>query len=132
MYKELKNNYLYILNLISCFIIIAIGIKVFVAPHIATLIWKEDYKKMVFVCDNVMRDHLVAKNKVIVEANEENIEQLKSSEIGLISCHKYDKLRKKMQTWGVTEAKLGLIGLEAIEENADNVRKFVEIHEFNY
>ena len=34
-----------------------------------------------------------------------NIEQLKSSEIGLISCHKYDKLRK-MQTWGVTEAKL--------------------------
>ena len=69
---------------------------------------------------------------MIVEANEENIEQLKSSEIGLISCHKYDKLRKKMQTWGVTEAKLGLIGLEAIEENADNVRKFVEIHEFNY
>ena len=37
-----------------------------------------------------------------------------------------------MQTWGVTEAKLGLIGLEAIEENVDNVRKFVEIHEFNY
>ena len=33
---------------------------------------------MVFVCDNVMRDHLVAKNKVIVETNEENIEQLKS------------------------------------------------------
>ena len=69
--------------------------KSFCRPHIATLIWKEDYKKMVFVCDNVMRDHLVAKNKVIVETNEENIEQLKSSEIGLISCHKYDKLRKK-------------------------------------
>ena len=35
-----------------------------------------------------------------------------------------------MQTW--VSNKLGLIGLEAIEENADNVRKFVEIHEFNY
>jgi hypothetical protein len=46
--------------------------------------------------------------------------------------HDYDKLRKKLILWGVTEDKLAILGLSSIEENASNVRKFVEIHEFRY
>ena len=120
------------INIISCLCIIIITFKIIVMPKIAVLIWKEDYKEMVFLCDNVMRDHLIAKNKVIVDANKKSVEQLKAAELGLISCHEYDKLRKKLILWGVTEDRLALLGLSSIEENAKNIRRFVEIHEFRY
>lgn len=120
------------LNIFSCLCIITIAIKILVLPSIALILWEDEYKEMVFICDNVMRDHLVAKNRVIVKPDKQNIQQLKASELGLISCHKYDKLRKKLQIWGINEERLALIGLDSIEENAKNVRRFVEIHEFNY
>jgi len=120
------------LNILSCLCIIGLTSKILIAPIIALSLWEEEYKEMVFICDNVMRDHLVAKNRVIVKVNDENIKQLKASELGLISCHDYDKLRKKLQIWGINEDRLALIGLASIEENAKNVRRFVEIHEFNY
>ena len=54
------------------------------------------------------------------------------AEIGLTTCHDYDKLRKKMIGWGVKENELASLGLEAIEKRATDVRKFVEIHEIRY
>ena len=86
----------------------------------------DDYKKLVFQCDNVMRDHLIAKNRVIYEKSESSIDKLHSAEVGLLTCHDYDKLRKKLQMWGVTEAELSMIGLESIEEKAEDVRRFVD------
>ena len=125
-------KFLIFLNIISCLCIIIIAVKILVMPKLAILIWKEDYKEMVFLCDNVMRDHLIAKNKVIVDVTKNSIEQLKAAELGLISCHDYDKLRKKLILWGVKEDRLALLGLSSIEENAKHIRKFVEIHEFRY
>jgi hypothetical protein len=52
--------------------------------------------------------------------------------MSLVSCHNYDKLRKKMKIWGVTDSELSYIGLEAIEKNTKDLMKYVEIHEIKY
>ena len=37
-----------------------------------------------------------------------------------------------MKSWGVSDQDLSKIGLEAIEENSKDLRKYVETHEFKY
>ena len=74
----------------------------------------------------------VPEQLVLAAPTEETIRNLEAAEIGLITCHDYDKLRKKMIGWGVTENELATLGLEAIEKRATDVRTFVEIHEIRY
>ena len=85
-----------------------------------------------FKCDNVMRDHMIAKNRVIKEKTMESIKLLENANIGLITCNEYDLLRKKMLINGLSEDDLALLGLEAIEENNSELIKFAETHEFKY
>ena len=120
---------LYILASIAC---ISLALKYIVVPYAATNFYKEKYKELVFACDNVMRDHLIAKNRVVNEKSEKSIKQLKAAELGLLTCDDYDKLRKKMIVLGVSEGRLSMYGLEAIEEKAEDVRTFVRTHEFKY
>ena len=49
-----------------------------------------------------------------------------------MSCHDYDRLRKKLKIWGVSDNELSYMGLEAIEKNAKDIMKYVEIHEVKY
>ena len=101
-------------------------------PILVVPIYSNEYKYLMFQCDNVMRDHLIAKNRVFYDKSENSINLLKLSEVGLISCHKYDVLRKKMKSWGITDYQLSSIGLEAIEENSKDIIKYVDTHEFKY
>ena len=101
-------------------------------PMFAETLFKKDYQTLMFKCDNVMRDHLIAKNRVMFEKSDKSLLSLKAAEIGLISCHDYDRLRKKLQMWGVTDSELSYMGLEAIEKNAKDIKKYVEIHEVKY
>ena len=61
---------------------------------------------LVFECDHSMREHMIAKNQFLVEPNDQNERILESSEVGLISCHDYDSLRKKMLVYGLSEDQL--------------------------
>ena len=101
-------------------------------PVMAKSLHSEQYKTLMFQCDNVMRDHMIAKNRVKFEKSESSIKELKAAEMGLLSCHDYDKLRKVMISWGLTPNDLSIIGLEAIEENTDDLMMYVNIHEFKY
>lgn len=121
-----------IVNIVAVLLVVAYGIAEFVVPTAATTLWKEDYKSLMFQCDQVMREHFIAKQLVLADPSEKAIRNLDASEVGLLSCHEYDKLRKTLLTYGVPEAQLSLIGLEAIEEKANEIRRFVEIHEIRY
>jgi len=125
-------KFLIIVNLIATLSCIGLGVKFLLMPMLAESVFKEEYKVLMFKCDNVMRDHLIAKNRVIYEKSEMALRQLKSAEMALISCHDYDKLRKRMKIWGVTDNELALMGLEAIEKNTKDLMKYVEIHEIKY
>ena len=127
----IKKFHLYI-NYISAICCIAIAVKFILMPILVVPFYSNEYKYLMFQCDNVMRDHLIAKNRVFYDKSENSINLLKLSEVGLISCHKYDVLRKKMKSWGITDYQLSSIGLEAIEENSKDIIKYVDTHEFKY
>ena len=84
------------LNIFCSIIIIFLGLKIFLAPILGKIIWGEEYKKLAFGCDNVMREHLITKNELKLKVNKKNVQNLRSAELGLISCHDYDILRKKL------------------------------------
>ncbi len=119
-------------NLLAALVVIVWGADRYIAPMIAVAVYADEYKEMMFQCDHVMREHFIAKQLVLAAPTEETIRNLEAAEIGLTTCHDYDKLRKKMIGWGVKENELASLGLEAIEKRATDVRKFVEIHEIRY
>ena len=85
-----------------------------------------------FKCDQVMREHYIAKRAVELSPTADAVRNLEATELGLLDCHEYDKLRKQMLVWGLDEAQLAAIGLEALEEKQYELRRFVEIHEIRY
>ncbi|MDE0307367.1 MAG: TIGR03982 family His-Xaa-Ser system protein [Albidovulum sp.] len=119
-------------NVLAILIVIAFGTERYLAPVIAVRLYAETYKELMYQCDHVMREHFIAKQMVLASTTEQSIRNLEAAEIGLTACHKYDKLRKKLILWGLSENRLASIGLEALEERATDVRKFVEIHEIRY
>jgi hypothetical protein len=123
---------LVILNVTAALSVIAVTAKLVVVPMIAKHVYGERYKNLMFQCDEVMRTHFVAKNNALRAPSEQSIGELRAAEVSLLSCHDYDKLRKRLQTLGVTDAELSGLGIEAIEEKAKGVRIFVETHEVRY
>ena len=121
-----------VMNFIAAFVVIIWAIEHYAIPKFVLATNADRYKDLMFKCDHVMREHFIAKQMVHAAPNEETIRNLESSEIGLISCHDYDKLRKSLMSWGVSENQIAAVGLNAIEEKASDIRKFVEIHEIRY
>ena len=92
----------------------------------------ERYKTLMFSCDHAMRDHYIAKKSVELNPTDLSIKNLEATELGLMSCHDYDKIRKKMEALNVSENKLSRLGLEALEEREYDLQRFVKTHEFRY
>lgn len=120
------------LNILASASCIVLAYSLIVHPYLTMRLYKEQYQESMFKCDQAMREHLIAKNRVINDPSASSIEKLKSSEIGLIDCHDYDKLRKQLLVTGISESQLSLIGLETIELRNKDVREFVRTHEFRY
>jgi hypothetical protein len=120
------------INVLAASCVIAITVKYVVAPKWAMETYAETYKEYLFQCDNVMRSHLITKHQVMANVTEQSVRALEAAELGLVSCHEYDKLRKRLLILGVTEHELAYLGLQKIEENEDAVREFVDTHEFRY
>jgi hypothetical protein len=132
MKPKLGTKILVAINIIAALGMVGIAGKQFLLPMAGKYLYKERYKELVFACDDVMRGHFIAKNKVMTSPSEESIQALRAAEVSLLTCHDYDKLRKKLQRFGLSEAELASLGLEAIEEKAKDVRHFVETHEIRY
>lgn len=119
-------------NLLGLFIIGTFLASDILKKPLAKILWAEEYKELMYNCDHSMRDHLIAKRAVEIEPNDSTIKNLQSSEVSLIVCHDYDKLRKKLKDWDFNDNDLQILGLEALEEKAYDLEKFVEIHEIRY
>jgi hypothetical protein len=132
MHKLASKHILLVLNILALFVIFGYAIKQVALPFAAIHFYKDRYKELVFKCDNVMRDHFIAKSRVLIDTSDQAIRNLKAAEVGLLACHEYDVLRKKLVEMGVTENQLSMLGLEAIEEKEKDVRSFVQTHEIRY
>lgn len=126
------NKLLTVLNIVALVIIFGYASKDLAIPFVAEARYGDRYKELMFQCDNVMRDHFIAKNNVLSAPSPEAFNRLRTAEVGLLTCHDYDVLRKKLIALGVSENRLAQIGLEIIEARAKDVRSFVEKHEIRY
>lgn len=120
------------INLLAVILVIGYGAIEYAIPAIASRVWSDEYKDLMFKCDQVMREHFIAKRLVETKPNAANVKNLESTEVGLLDCHDYDRLRKQLLTWGVTSDRLAAIGLETLEEKKYELRDFVRIHEIRY
>jgi hypothetical protein len=128
----MQSRALLILNIGALFVIFALGFQRFALPSIAKAIYEKRYEELVFKCDNAMREHLIAKNRMLREPSDDAVTTLNAAEVGLIECHDYDVMRKRLLSLGLTDHDLALMGLKAIEERGNDVRTFVKIHEIKY
>lgn len=94
--------------------------------------WQNKFAKLTFLCDQSMRLHFIAKQKVAASPDEETIKALKAAEIGLLDCQTYDLMQKKLIRFGLTDNEIGEMVLRSAESNANTMRKVVGIHEINY
>lgn len=94
--------------------------------------YQQTFGQHVYLCDNAMREHFIAKVDVTNEPSEIKVKELKSAELGLLKCHEYDKFRKYLLSIGLTEDDLSLMGLRAIELDNNNLAKVVSEHEIRY
>lgn len=92
-------------------------------------LYQNEYADLVYKCDYVMKNHYIAKAKVIHKPSAESLGELELAEIALIDCQIYDKLRKKLIFLGLNENDLSYIGLEAIEKKSADIMEIIEIHE---
>lgn len=104
----------------------------YVVPVAAGQYYGERFKTLMFACDHAMRDHYIAKKSVELNPSNLTIKNLEATELGLMSCHDYDKMRKQMEALNVSENKLSRLGLEALEEREYDLQRFVKTHEFRY
>ena len=117
--------------------VLFIGILIgnnFDLPHksLIKMVYQNDYQKLMYRCDEAMRNHFISKARSANNPNDKNAEDLNASEVALIDCHDYDVLRKKLLTFNLTELDLSTMGLEAIEKESYDLQKIVRIHEIRY
>ena len=90
------------------------------------------YQDATYRCDRSMREHMIAKQRVISDLGRGPISELEAAEVALLDCQNYDLLRKRLILWGLSENDLSLMALKAIEAKAQGLQQVVETHEIRY
>ena len=98
----------------------------YVQPFVVTQLYAGEYKRLALECDNAMHDEVALRSLPNTSGKQALL--IKSADVGLMVCHEYDKLRKKMLITGVTDEQLALLGLEALEVELIPVSRMVEPH----
>ncbi|MEL7801679.1 TIGR03982 family His-Xaa-Ser system protein [Sulfitobacter pontiacus] len=116
-------------------ILVGLGLSVVATPTWKAALIKMNQSKfseLTFYCDNAMRGHLLAKQRLVGGPSEENVTRLKAAEIDLLQCQDYDLMRKRLIRWGLTENELSEMSLLAIEEKGQDLRDVIRVHEIRY
>jgi hypothetical protein len=107
-------------------VIVALGFRQFVQPTIVKAIYGGRYGELVFQCDNVMKEHLIAKNRMLTQPSDDAVRALNAAEVGLIECDEYDSMRKRLISYGLTDNDLSQLGLAVIEQREADVKAVVQ------
>lgn len=113
----------------SLFVLIGLFVVIgqeYVRPWIAEKRHGEEYKRLAFACDMAMHEEAALRQKS--DDNLINRTLRLSADVGMMICHDYDKLRKKMLTNGVSEDRLAMLGLEVLEIEKITVKQMVDAH----
>ena len=95
-------------------------------------IYQADYQKLMYKCDNAMRNQFISKARILTDSSESSAKDLQAAEVALIDCHDYDVLRKKLMSLGLVSLDLSSMGLKAIEKEKYDLQQIVRIHEIRF
>lgn len=98
----------------------------YVVPVAADWYFRDDYRNLAAECDQAMHDE-VALRPGTSGASKHPALSL-SADVALLVCHDYDKLRKRLLAFGVSEQTLALRGVEAIENERIPVSRMADPH----
>lgn len=95
-------------------------------PMIADYLYGETYKKLALACDLAMHEEAALRE---IETDEPAMQRLKlSADVGMLVCHDYDLMRKKLLLSGMSEDQLAMLGLEVLEVEQITVQQMVDAH----
>jgi len=95
-------------------------------PLISEYRYADEYKLLALNCDLAMHEEAALRGLV---GNDPQTERLRlSADVGMMVCHDYDLLRKKLLTQGMSEDQLSMLGLEALEVEQITVQQMVDAH----
>ena len=98
----------------------------YVRPLIAEYSHGDEYKRLALECDLAMHEEAALRELI---GNDPQTERLRlSADVGMIFCHDYDMLRKKLLIQGLTEDRLAMLGLEVLEVEQITVQQMVDAH----
>ena len=106
--------------------LVVIVIMEYGVPFVADSYYRAAYRQLVVDCDQAMHDEVALRDGTQISSTERKL--VISADVDLAVCHEYDKLRKRLLSLGVSEEKLALRGLEALEIEQIPVSRMVEPH----
>lgn len=98
-------------------------VKAIALPVFAYFAYKDDFIRLSSLCANAMDESWFAEQF-------EDGALRQSTDVHLMVCHEYDKLRKKLLVLGLSEDMLSLFGLEATETYQRTVSEISKPHRF--
>lgn len=126
MKQELKRNIGLASQVVIALCLVSIVAIQYVRPFIADRYYGAEYRRLVVECDQAMHDEAALRPGTAGAAKAEALAL--SADVGLAVCHDYDKLRKRLLVLGVSEERLALHGLEALEIEQIPVDRLVQPH----
>jgi 3',5'-cyclic AMP phosphodiesterase CpdA len=116
---------------LASLVIIAVSLSVivtveYVVPVSADWYFQDEYRKLAAECDQAMHDEVALRPGTAGAAKHPTLSL--SADVELVVCHDYDKLRKRMLAFGVSEQTLALHGVEAIENERIPVSRMADPH----
>lgn len=106
--------------------VIIIAFSEYILPLVTYQIYQDQFMRLSLECDQAMHNEMAIRDLSIRHAVPNKL--VTSATVELAVCHQYDKLRKKMLILGVSEERLSLLGLEALESERIPVSRMVEPH----
>lgn len=106
-------------------LVIVIG-QEYVRPWVVEKLYAGEYKRLAFACDMAMHEEAALRQQSGDIAKSEALHL--SADVGMMICHDYDKLRKQLLMYGMSEDQLAMLGLEVLEVEQITVRQMVDAH----
>jgi len=113
---------------IAVCLLVIVGME-YVRPLVADLYYRDRYRALASECDHAMHEEAALRAGSVGAQKHPSL--VLSAQVGLMVCHEYDKLRKRMLILGVSEEQLALHGLQALESEQIPVSRLVEPHQMD-
>ena len=121
-------------NSFGALALVAIGVLIGVAAAPLwrlgiVAIYRDQHGELTYRCDAAMRAHYLAQAQSAAYPSADNADAQHAASLALIDCQDYDIMQKRLLALGLRENELGLMRLQAIEEDAEGLANVVDAHE---